>query len=206
MGRGLKYSAQHRHRGRPDTIRGLTIPHTIRKVPPWTTLLGAVLFGLALVWLHHVLGEYRWQDILAHMRAIPASRLLGAVLLTAAGYGCLTLYDALGLQFADARVAYPRLALISFMGYAIGHNVGLNTLSGGAIRYRAYSALGLSAKQIAKVVALGTLTFSLGAAALLGLSLLWEIGLAGSVLHLHRWLIAFAGLAPLGIQRPEFAL
>ena len=171
----------------------MTLPHTIRKVPPWTTLLGVALFGLALIWLHHVLGQYRWQDILAHMRAIPASRLLGAVLLTGAGYGCLTLYDALGLRFAGARVAYPRLALISFMGYAIGHNVGLNTLSGGAVRYRAYSALGLSAKQIATVVALGTLTFSLGAAALLGVSLLWEIGLAGSVLHLHRSLIALAG-------------
>ncbi|MGC1386578.1 MAG: bifunctional lysylphosphatidylglycerol flippase/synthetase MprF [Steroidobacteraceae bacterium] len=177
----------------------MAIPHTIRKVPAWTTLLGVALFALALVWLHHVLGQYRWQDILAHMRAIRGSRLLGAVLLTGAGYGCLTLYDALGLRFAGAQVAYPRLALISFMGYAIGHNVGLNTLSGGAIRYRAYSALGLSAKQIAKVVALGTLTFCLGAAALLGVSLLWEIGLAGSVLHLHRWPIAFAGFALIGV-------
>ena len=75
--RGPRYRAQHPHRGRPDTIRGLTIPHTVRKVPPWTTLLGVALFGLALVWLHHVLGQYRWQDILAHMRAIPASRLAG---------------------------------------------------------------------------------------------------------------------------------
>ena len=74
------------------------------------------------------------------MRAIPDSRLMAAVLLTAAGYGCLTLYDALGLRFAGARVPYHRLALISFMGYAIGHNVGLNTLTGGAVRYRAYSA------------------------------------------------------------------
>ena len=97
---------------------------------------------------------------------------MAAVLLTAAGYGCLTLYDALGLRFAGARVPYHRLALISFMGYAIGHNVGLNTLSGGAVRYRAYSALGLSAKQIATVIAFGTLTFILGAAALLGISLL----------------------------------
>ena len=32
------------------------------------------------------------------------------------------------------------------MGYAIGHNVGVNTLSGGAIRFRAYSVLGLSAE------------------------------------------------------------
>ena len=59
---------------------------------------------------------------------------------------CLTLYDALGLRFAGVEVPYPRLALISFMGYAIGHNVGLNTLTGGAIRYRAYSPSGPDAQ------------------------------------------------------------
>jgi phosphatidylglycerol lysyltransferase len=171
----------------------LTLPHTIRKVPPWTTLLGIALFVLALFWLHHVIGQYRWRDILAHMQAIPNSRLLAAVLLTGAGYGCLTLYDALGLHFAGARVPYPRLALISFMGYAIGHNVGLNTLSGGAVRYRAYSALGLTAKQIATVIAFGTFTFGLGAAGLLGVSLLSQARLSVSVLHLHRSLIVIAG-------------
>ena len=102
-------------------------------------MLGIALFAVALFWLHHVLGQYRWQDIMAHVHGIRSSRLVAAVALTCAGYGCLTLYDALGLRFAQVRVAYPRLALISFMGYAIGHNVGLNTLSGGAIRYRAYS-------------------------------------------------------------------
>ena len=127
------------------------------------------------------------------MRAIPTSRLLAAVLLAWAGYGCLTIYDALGLRYAGARVPYPRLALISFMSYAIGHNVGLNTLSGGAVRYRAYSALGLSAKQIAAVIAFGTLTFALGASGLLGLSLLSQAALSESVLHLHRWLILLAG-------------
>ena len=95
-----------------------------------------------------------------------------------------------GCRFAGARVPYPRLALISFMGYAIGHNVGLNTLSGGAIRLRAYSVLGLPTKQIATVVAFGTLTFCLGAAALLGLSLV-AAGAArpASVLHLHPYII-----------------
>ena len=119
------------------------------------------------------------------MQAIPPRRS-SARRCCRAGYGCLTLYDALGLRFAGAKVPYPRLALISFMGYAIGHNVGLNTLSGGAIRYRAYSALGLSAKQIATVIAFGTLTFALGAAVMLGLSLLSEVALSASVLHLHR--------------------
>ncbi len=177
----------------------MTLPHTIKKVPAWTTLLGIALFGLALFWLHHVIGQYRWRDILAHMQAIRTSQLWGAAFLTAAGYGCLTLYDALGLKFAGAKVPYPRLALISFMGYAVGHNVGLNTLSGGAIRFRAYSVLGLSTKQIATVVAFGTLTFCMGSAALLGLSLLSEAALSGEVLHLHRSIIVLAGFMLLAV-------
>ncbi|MEA3132177.1 MAG: glycosyltransferase 2 family protein, partial [Gammaproteobacteria bacterium] len=174
----------------------MTVPHT--RVPAWTTLLGVALFGLALFWLHHVLAQYRWQDILAHVNAIPTSRFLAAVALTCAGYGCLTLYDALGLSFAGVRVPYPRLALISFMGYAIGHNVGLNTLSGGAVRYRAYSPLGLTAKQIGTVIAFGTLTFVLGAAVLLGLSLLSQAGMSGSVLHVHPTVVVLAGCVLLG--------
>jgi phosphatidylglycerol lysyltransferase len=177
----------------------LTVPHTIRKVPAWTTLIGIALFLIALFWLHHIIGQYRWRDILQHMRAIRTSQLMAAVALTAAGYGCLTFYDALGLRFAGARVPYPRLALISFMGYAIGHNVGLNTLSGGAIRLRAYSVLGLPTKQIATVVAFGTLTFCLGAAALLGLSLLAEAPLSASVLHLHASIIIACGCMLLAV-------
>jgi phosphatidylglycerol lysyltransferase len=164
-----------------------------RRVPAWTTLLGIALFGLAVYWLHHLLGQYRLRDILDHVEAISADKLWRAAILTCGGYGCLTLYDALAVRFAGARVPYPRVALISFMGYAIGHNVGLNTLSGGAIRYRAYSALGLTAKQIATIIGFGTLTFALGAGVLLGLSLLSNAGLSGSILHVHAWLATAAG-------------
>lgn len=168
-------------------------PVTAPKVPAWTTLLGVALFGLALFWLHHLLSQYRWRDILAHVEAISTGKLVKAGLFSVAGYFCLTLYDALAVRFAGARVPYPRIALISFMGYAIGHNVGLNTLSGGAIRYRAYSALGLGAKQIATIIAFGTVTFLLGAGFLLGLSLLTQGGMSGSVLHVHSSLAMLAG-------------
>jgi phosphatidylglycerol lysyltransferase len=171
----------------------LTHPVTTPKVPAWTAFLGLALFGLALFWLHHLLGQYRWRDILQHVHAISTVNLLKAALFTLAGYGCLTLYDALAVRFAGADVPYPRVALISFMGYAIGHNVGLNTLSGGAIRYRAYSALGLGAKQIATIIAFGTVTFLLGAGLLLGLSLLTQAGMSGSVLHVHSSLAMLAG-------------
>jgi phosphatidylglycerol lysyltransferase len=155
--------------------------------------LGVALLGVAVFVLHHLLGKYHWSDILERVQAISNTKLLRAAFFTCAGYGCLTLYDALAVRFAGARVPYPRVALISFMGYAIGHNVGLNSISGGAVRYRAYTALGLSAKQIATIIAFGTLTFFLGASVLLGLSLLSNAGMSGSILHVHAWLALVAG-------------
>ena len=152
----------------------------------------ALLVGVAF-WLHHLLGRYHWSDILARVQAISNTKLLRAAFFTCAGYSCLTLYDALAVRFAGARVPYPRVALISFMGYAIGHNVGFNSISGGAVRYRAYTALGLSAGQIATIIAFGTLTFFLGASVLLGVSLLTNAGMSGSVLHVHASLALLAG-------------
>ena len=61
-------------------------------------------------------------------RPFPTRNCCGRRCSPCAGYGCLTLYDALAVRFAGARVPYPRIALISFMGYAIGHNVGLQYL------------------------------------------------------------------------------
>jgi phosphatidylglycerol lysyltransferase len=158
-------------------------------------LLGLVLFGAALFWLHHLLGQYHWADVLHAVNAISAHKLVRAAAFSVLGYTCLTLYDALAVHFVGARVPYPRLALISFMAYAIGHNVGLNMLSGGAIRYRAYSALGLKASQIATIIAFGTLTFGLGASVLLGLSLVSQAGMSGSILHVHTWFSVLMGSA-----------
>ncbi|HEX3603956.1 MAG TPA: bifunctional lysylphosphatidylglycerol flippase/synthetase MprF [Steroidobacteraceae bacterium] len=165
------------------------------KVSIWSTLLGIALLGVAIFVLHHLLGKYHWRDIMDRVQAISNTKLLRAAFFTFAGYSCLTLYDALAVRFAGARIPYPRVALISFMGYAIGHNVGLNSISGGAVRYRAYTALGLSAKQIATIIAFGTLTFFLGASLLLGLSLLSNAGMSGSVLHVPNWLAVAAGCA-----------
>jgi len=166
-----------------------------RVIPAWTTLLGLALFGFAVWWLHHSLAQYRWHDIVAKMHAIPPPALLSAGLLTFAGYSCLTLYDLLAVHFVGGKVPYRRLAMISFMAYGIGHNVGMNTLSGGAIRFRAYSALGLNAKQIATIVAFGSGTFCLGAATLLGVSLLSQAGLSISVLHIPSVVVVAAGVS-----------
>ena len=57
----------------------------------------------------------------------------------------------------------------SFTSYAVGHNVGASVFSGGAVRYRIYSAWGLSVVEVTKICFVAGLTFWLGNAAMLGL-------------------------------------
>ena len=186
---------------------GPSKPHpTGPHVPAWTTLLGIGLFGLALWWLHHVLGQYRWQDIVVRLQAIRITALAAAALLAVAGYACLTLYELLGVRFAGGKTPYFKIALISFMAYAVGHNVGLNAVSGGAVRFRAYSGQGLKPRQIATVVAFGTITFGLGAAFLLGLSLLMSGGASGSLLDVSPRLAVAGGVLLLSGVGVYFAL
>ena len=43
------------------------------------------------------------------------------------------------------------------------------------------------------------MTFALGASVLLGVSLITEAQLSGSILHVHPWLVVFAGCALLAV-------
>jgi glycosyltransferase 2 family protein len=70
-------------------------------------------------------------------------------------------------------VPYRAAALGSFTSYAVGHNVGASVFSGGAVRYRIYSAWGLSVIEVTKICFVAGLTFWLGNAAMLGLGVLY---------------------------------
>ncbi len=80
-------------------------------------------------------------------------RTLGiAGLFVAAGYLTLTFYDLFALRtIGRFEVPYRIAALGSFTSYAIGHNVGASVFSGGAVRYRIYSAWGLSVIEVTKI-------------------------------------------------------
>ena len=58
-----------------------------------------------------------------------------------AGYLTLTFYDLFALRtIGRTEIPYRIAALAGFTSYAIGHNVGASVFSGGAVRYRIYSA------------------------------------------------------------------
>jgi phosphatidylglycerol lysyltransferase len=134
-------------------------------------LIALVLFGAALYVLRRELAHYHYADLVAAIRAIGAHRLALAVALTAINYVALTGYDAWALRVIGQYLAYPRIALASFVAYVFSHNVGLSFLGGGAVRFRLYSSWGLGTDQIASVLALNAITFWLGFLLLLGLTL-----------------------------------
>ena len=125
-------------------------------------IFSLTLFAAALLTIHYELKEYRLEDILYHMDKIPAGSLWLAILLTILNYVILTGYDLLAFRYIRHPLQYGRIAIASFISYSISNNMGVLILSGAPVRYRLYSAWGLSAFDIAKIVVFCSLTLWMG--------------------------------------------
>ena len=146
-------------------------PVSIGRLYRWLpSMLGVLMMVLAILVLHHSLHDIQFIDVAAHLNSIGLSHLVFALALTVCSYLLLTLYDVLALHYVQFPMRWRELAPTAFSAYAVGHNVGFASLSGGAIRYRAYSAAGLDSPRIATVIIFGTSTFFLGAGLSLGIA------------------------------------
>ena len=164
----------------------------------WTAA-GVGLFGLALWVLHHETAGIRFADVVANLRAVPWHAVGVAVVFTAASYAALTGYDWLALRHIGRKLPLAGVALTSFVATAVGHNLGVAMLSGGAVRYRLYSAAGLSAAEIATVIGLVGLTFGLGISFVVGVVMLSGMPETSAILHLPSKLLQAIGAALLGL-------
>jgi uncharacterized membrane protein YbhN (UPF0104 family) len=136
----------------------------------FSALLGLLLFAVMLVVLHRELQQYHYHDIVQHISAILARQVALAVLLTVLNYLVLTGHDALAFRYLRYPLSYSKIALASFLGYAFSHNIGFALLSNASVRYRLYSTWGLSAGEIATVVAFNGVTVWFGVLLLGGLA------------------------------------
>ena len=157
------------------------------------SLFGILLFALALWVLHHELKEYHYHDVILSVAGIPGRYLFIALALTILNYLIMTGYDTLALRYIRHPLPYTKIALASFIGYAFSNNMGLSLIAGASVRYRLYSAWGLSALDITKVVAFCSLTLWLGFLTLAGVTFLCEPLAIPKALHLP-----FSSLSPLG--------
>jgi len=163
--------------------------------------LSLMIIGVAATALYRILRGLNFADVMVALKATDTHDVLLAGLFVAAGYFTLTFYDLFALRTIGWRdVPYRTAALAAFTSYSVGHNVGATVFTGGAVRYRIYSARGLTALDVAKLCFVTGLTFWLGNATVLGLGIAYEPEAARAIDQLPIWanrLVAITALVVL---------
>jgi uncharacterized membrane protein YbhN (UPF0104 family) len=163
-------------------------------------VLSVTIIVIAVAVLYRILRDIDPDELVDALQAADWRTLGIAGLFVAAGYLTLTFYDLFALRtIGRSEVPYRIAALGSFTSYAVGHNVGASVFSGGAVRYRIYSAWGLSVIEVTKICFVAGLTFWLGNAAMLGLGVLYAPQAAGDFDQLPIWLNRVIALAILAV-------
>ncbi len=173
---------------------------------PWRfwlgTLCSLLILALALSLLYHIGDQYHWHDVTAEIRKLSWGQIGLALILTVVSYWLLTLYDLLAVRQVGGQIPYPKVALTSFIAYTFSNTLGFAILTGTSVRYRFYSALGLSTGQIARVVFFCSVTFFLGLFLVGGLALSMGLASLPDSIQLPAWLAPFLhslGLLAVGL-------
>jgi phosphatidylglycerol lysyltransferase len=135
------------------------------------SLVGLVVFVLALGVLRRELQTITWHSLVRDVADTPGAPLSLAVLLTACNYAVLTGYDFLAFAYIGRKLSWIRIGLASFLAYAIANNVGFAMVSGATVRYRFYTRWGVTSEELSRIVFFYAVTFWLGLLLLGGLSL-----------------------------------
>jgi glycosyltransferase 2 family protein len=160
--------------------------------------LSTLIIIAASIALFVLLRDIEIEKVIAAIRSTAPQTILTAAGFVACAYLTLTCYDFFALHtIGRDDVPYRIAALASFTGYAIGHSLGATAVTAGMVRYRIYSAHGLSLVEVAKIAFITGLTFWLGNAFLLGLGLALKPAAASAINHASAVLNRVIGLAAL---------
>lgn len=138
--------------------------HRLKKLAP---LVVITIFMGAIWLLSKELKHYDLHQIRSAVAHIPAWRLWAAAGLTIFNYLILIGYDFLAVRAIQHPLPLRKISLASFTGFVISYNFGA-LLGGTSVRYRLYSAWGLSAVEILQLVIMLGTTYWIGVFALAG--------------------------------------
>src|SRR5689334_6255473 len=161
-------------------------------------LVSAAIIIIAVVVLVRILRDIEVSEVVQALKETEARDIALASLFVALGYFTLTFYDLFALRtIGRSDIPYRVAALGGFTSYSVGHNVGASVVTGGAVRYRLYSAWGLDAVAVAKVCFIAGLTFWLGNATVLGLGIAYAPQAASAIDQLPPWANRIAAILTL---------
>jgi uncharacterized membrane protein YbhN (UPF0104 family) len=151
-------------------------------------LVSAFIIVIAVVVLVRILRDIDIGEVVEALKETETRDIALAALFVSFGYFTLTFYDLFALRtIGRSDIPYRVAALGGFTSYSVGHNVGASVVTGGAVRYRIYSAWGLDAIAVAKVCFIAGLTFWLGNATVLGLGIAYAPQAATAIDQLPPW-------------------
>lgn len=160
--------------------------------------ISVAIVAIAGATLFRVLHEIEARRLIEALKTQTQHRLLLSCLFVAAGYLTLTCYDVFALRaIGRGALPYRVAAFASFTSYTIGHNIGAAIFTSGLIRYRIYSAWGLSVGEIGRIAFFTGLTYWLGNAFVLGCGIALAPGAASALNHLPAPVNRLIGLAAL---------
>jgi len=154
--------------------------------------LVTVIFAAAAFLLYRQVRQYSPEGIKEAVLRIPRGQMLLSFILMIANYVVLIGYDLLAVKSIGHPLPLRRIALASFTGFATSYSFGA-LLGGGSVRYRLYSAWGLSAAEIVQLIVILGITFWFGVFALAGIVFVWQ------PLQINaEWNLPFTSVRPLG--------
>jgi uncharacterized membrane protein YbhN (UPF0104 family) len=163
-------------------------------------ILSVLIIAVAAVVLYRKLHNINVSKVLTAMATVEYRDVAISALFVALGYFTLTFYDLFALRTIGRKdVPYRIAALAGFTSYSIGHNVGASVFTGGAVRYRIYSAWGIDPIEVAKICFIAGLTFWLGNITVLGFGFAYHPQAASDIDQLPLWLNRALGIFALAV-------
>lgn len=150
---------------------------------------------LSVAVLAHTLSHIDVAQLRAAFAATSNSQILTACGLAALSYLALTGYDSVALRQLRARVPSTTTALASFTSYAVSFTLGFPLLTAGSVRYWVYSQAGLTAGKVASLTVIAGVTFWLGMALVIGITLLIRSDTISQINHFEPHINLLIGFA-----------
>jgi uncharacterized membrane protein YbhN (UPF0104 family) len=168
-------------------------------VKKWTPLLVILVVALAAWVLWDRLKVIDFADVVAQLRALPPSKLLIGLACSVGVYTMVCLYEGIGLRIVSGQKRRRFAARTALIANPIGRAVGFAVVSGGALRYRMYTTIGLNARQTAAIALLVAMPYILAVGWLIDFSFLFYADEASRALRLSTTTVIVLGV--LGLMK-----
>lgn len=158
------------------------------------SLVVLLVFGFTAFAIYGLTTEVSYDEVIAALADTRWSSIALAVLFTMLSFAALTAYDLNALAYIGRKLPPVPVAMTAFSAYAVGNTAGFGALSGGAIRFRGYSRLGLSPEDIGRVIAFVTFAFGIGLLAVTALACLVTAPRVGEIIGLSEHAIRIVAI------------